>query len=381
MEYLFWLSSLVIVYVYVGYPFLLKFLPQLPEIKSAAAASDNLPQVTILIPAFNEEKHIVSTIENKLTSNYPAEKLQIIVISDESEDRTDELVREISIADARVSLIRQSPRQGKTAGLNLAVPQAKGEIIIFSDANSHYHPDAIRHLVDTFQNPDVGYVTGKMVYVNEDGSLVGDGCSAYMKYENYMRALETKTGSVVGVDGGIDAIRKELYQPMNPDQLPDFVLPLKVVTQGKRVAYCEKALLNEESLSSAQSEFRMRVRVSLRAYWAMWDMKHLFNPFKYGWFGLQITSHKLLRYLAFIPLFLAFVTNGLITGEGLFYKITFIIQILFYTAAAFVSLNDGSKNKLLGLAHYFCLINIASAMAFIKFVKREKIVMWKPRVG
>lgn len=381
MEYLFWLSSLVIVYVYVGYPFLLKFLPQLPEIKSAAAASDNLPQVTILIPAFNEEKHIVSTIENKLTSNYPAEKLQIIVISDESEDRTDELVREISIADARVSLIRQSPRQGKTAGLNLAVPQAKGEIIIFSDANSHYHPDAIRHLVDTFQNPDVGYVTGKMVYVNEDGSLVGDGCSAYMKYENYMRALETKTGSVVGVDGGIDAIRKELYQPMNPDQLPDFVLPLKVVTQGKRVAYCEKALLNEESLSSAQSEFRMRVRVSLRAYWAMWDMKHLFNPFKYGWFSLQITSHKLLRYLAFIPLFLAFVTNGLITGEGLFYKITFIIQILFYTAAAFVSLNDGSKNKLLGLAHYFCLINIASAMAFIKFVKREKIVMWKPRVG
>jgi cellulose synthase/poly-beta-1,6-N-acetylglucosamine synthase-like glycosyltransferase len=381
VDFLFWLSSLLIIYIYAGYPFLLKFLPQLPQSEPMVTPTDELPRVTILIPAFNEEKHILGTINNKFDSNYPADKLQIIVISDESEDKTDDLVNEASSVDSRVSLIRQSPRQGKTAGLNLAMPYATGDIIIFSDANSHYHGDAIRHLVETFQNPDIGYVTGKMVYVNEDGSLVGDGCSAYMKYENHMRELETKTGSVVGVDGGIDAIRKELYQPMNSDQLPDFVLPLKVVTQGKRVAYCDKALLNEESLSSAQSEFRMRVRVSLRAYWAMWDMKHLFNPFNYGLFSLQITSHKLLRYLAFIPLFLAFVSNGLITGESLFYQLTFLVQIAFYSTAAFVALNDGSKNKFLGLAHYFCLINIASAMACIKFVKREKIVMWKPRVG
>lgn len=380
MDILFWLCSLLVGYIYVGYPLLLKFLPQLPKNNSTNPFED-LPKVTVLIPAFNEEKHIQHTINNKLASNYPANKLQIIVISDESEDKTDELVKALADNDARISLLRQSPRQGKTAGLNLAMPHATGEIIIFSDANSHYHPDAIRHLVETFQDPDIGYVTGKMVYVNEDGSMVGDGCSAYMKYENHMRKLETKTGSVVGVDGGIDAIRKELYQPMNPDQLPDFVLPLKVVTQGKRVAYCEKALLNEESLSSSQSEFRMRVRVSLRAYWAMWDMKHLFNPFKYRWFSLQITSHKLLRYLAFIPLFIAFISNGLITGEGLFYKITFVAQIAFYTAAAFVALNDGSKSRILGLIHYFCLINIASAMAFIKFLNREKIILWKPRVG
>ncbi|PUA27558.1 MAG: glycosyl transferase [Cellvibrio sp. 79] len=379
MEIFFWLSSLLVIYIYIGYPVLLKFLPKIP--KYSENANEYYPNVTVLIPAFNEEKHIEGTIKNKLDSNYPSDKLQIIVISDESEDSTDELVKAYAIKDPRITLIRQSPRQGKTAGLNLAIPHANGEVVVFSDANSHYHPDAIQHLVNTFQDPDIGYVTGKMVYVNEDGNLIGDGCSAYMKYENHMRELETQTGSVVGVDGGIDAIRKELYQPMNADQLPDFVLPLKVVTQGKRVAYCEKALLNEESLSSAQSEFRMRVRVSLRAYWAMWDMKHLFNPFKYQWFSLQITSHKLLRYLAFIPLFVAFVTNGLITGEGIFYKASFIAQITFYSIAAFVALNDGSKNRIFGLAHYFCLINIASAMAFIKFLKREKIVLWKPRVG
>ncbi len=379
MELLFWLSVILVFYIYIGYPILLRYLPKRPVV-DAATASD-LPRVTVLIPAYNEAAVIEKTIENKLTQDYPAGLLQIIVISDESDDGTDEIVQQISIRDERVHLIRQSPRQGKTSGLNLAMPQATGEIVIFSDANSHYQSNAIRQLVNCFNDPDVGYVTGKMVYVNEEGNVIGDGCSAYMKYENYLRNLEAKVSSVVGVDGGIDAIRKSLYQPMNADQLPDFVLPLKVVSQGKRVIYCEDALLNEESLSNSQSEFRMRVRVSLRAYWAMWDMKHLFNPLNYGLFSLQITSHKLLRYLAFIPLFLALISNGFITGEGWFYQVCFIVQVVFYSAAAFVSLNDGTKNKGLALANYFCLINIAAAMAFIKFIKREKIVMWKPRVG
>ncbi len=379
MELLFWLSTILVFYIYIGYPILLRYLPKRPIVEGVAASG--LPKVTILIPAYNEAAVIEKTIENKLSQDYPADLIQVIVISDESEDGTDEIVQTIAAKDSRVGLIRQVPRQGKTSGLNLAIPEAVGEIVIFSDANSHYQSNAVRQLVDCFNDPDVGYVTGKMVYVNEEGNVIGDGCSAYMKYENYLRSLEAKVSSVVGVDGGIDAIRKSLYQPMNADQLPDFVLPLKVVTQGKRVTFCENALLNEESLTNSQSEFRMRVRVSLRAYWAMWDMRHLFNPFSYGLFSLQITSHKLLRYLAFIPLFLALVSNGLITGEGWFYQLTFVLQILFYSAAAFVSLNDGTRNRWLGLANYFCLINVAAAMAFIKFIKREKIVMWKPRVG
>lgn len=380
MEFLFWLCSLVIFYIYIGYPLLLRALPKLATTYTGAE-STNQTKITVLIPAFNESSVIESTIRNKLEQNYPAELIQIIVISDESEDGTDDIVSTLSLQDQRVQLLRQSPRQGKTSGLNLAIPHAVGDIIIFSDANSHYHTDAIKNLVDCFTDPDVGYATGKMVYVSSEGSIVGDGCSAYMKYENHMRALETQISSVVGVDGGIDAIRKELYQPMNADQLPDFVLPLKVVTQGKRVVYCEKALLNEESLSSSQTEFRMRVRVSLRAYWAMLDMKHLFNPFQYGIFSLQLLSHKLLRYLAFIPLLLAFISNGLITGEGFFYSYSFVLQIIFYGAATYVALNEGTQNRWLGFAHYFCLINIASAMAFIKFIKGEKIILWKPRAG
>lgn len=381
MELLFWTCSVAVVYIYIGYPLLLKLLPKSPLKSAQQPKTTPAKTITILIPAFNEANGIEATINNKLELNYPSELIQILVISDESDDGTDEIVQAISKREPRVKLIRQSPRQGKTSGLNLAIPEATGEIVVFSDANSHYQADALQKLVNNFEDDCVGYVTGKMVYVNKEGSLVGDGCSAYMKYENYMRRLETEIGSVVGVDGGIDAIRKSLYQDMNADQLPDFVLPLKVVTQGKRVIFCEEALLHEEALNTATSEFRMRVRVSLRAYWAMWDMQHLFNPRKYGLFALQLTSHKLMRYLAFIPLVISFLTNGFITGHGGLYQLLFIGQISFYGAATFVAFNESTHNRYLGLAHYFCLINIASAMAFSKFLKGEKITVWKPRVG
>ena len=151
----------------------------------------------------------------------------------------------------------------------MAVPLASGEIIVFSDANSLYAPDALRRLLANFADEEVGYVTGRMIYANPDGAPIGEGCSAYMKYENALRLIETRLGSIVGVDGGIDAVRKVLYRPMNAEQLPDFVLPLKVVEQGYRVVYEPEALLWESSLNEAADEYRMRVRVSLRAFWAL----------------------------------------------------------------------------------------------------------------
>lgn len=381
MQALFWLSAVLISYIYLGYPLLLRILPKRPLEHQNNESYQ--PLVTVLIPAFNEAEVIESTIRNKLEQAYPADKLEIIVISDESEDGTDDIVKKLAEAEenSRIKLIRQTPRQGKTAGLNKAVAEARGELIIFSDANSHYEENAIQALVNCFKDPEVGYVTGKMVYVNQEGNLVGDGCSAYMRYENHLRALETQVSSVVGVDGGIDAIRKDLYQSMNPDQLPDFVQPLKVVSQGKRVVYCESALLQEESLTDSGSEFRMRVRVSLRAYWAMWDMKHLFNPMNYGLFSLQIISHKLLRYLAFIPLCVVLLTSLILADYHWFYALAALGQLGFYGAAGYAEANNRSDSRLLGLAHYFSLINLASMMAFFRFVKGEKIVMWKPRGG
>lgn len=386
MIILFWLSLICLFYIYIGYPILLRFLPkkktQQTELNNVSDTTENFfPTVTVIIPAFNEEEVITSTIQNKLDQDYPKDKINIIVVSDESEDDTDNIVTRFTETYPNVKLIRQIPRKGKTSGLNLAFKDITSDLIIFSDANSIYAPDAIKQLADTFINPEVGYVTGKMIYVNADGSMVGEGCSAYMQYENHMRALESNIGSVVGVDGGIDAIRTSLYSELNADQLPDFVQPLKVVEQGQRVVYQPKAILKEEALADNHSEFKMRVRVSLRALWALYDMRSLFNPANYGLFSLQLFSHKLIRYLAFVPMILAFVTNALLVGHSPIYNLLFLGQIIFYVLAYIGHSQPKNNNKYIGLAHYFCLINYAAAIASVKFCKGEKIVIWKPRQG
>src|SRR5690606_23976479 len=141
-----------------------------------------------------EARYIGATIRNKLAQDYPAEQLNVIVVSDDSSDGTDEIVRRIASETGRVRLLRQEPRRGKTAALNLAMEQADGEIVIFADANSIYRPDTVSKLVRNFADRTVGYVTGKMVYTNPDGALVGDGCSAFMRYENMIRSLENRVG-------------------------------------------------------------------------------------------------------------------------------------------------------------------------------------------
>ncbi len=366
-------------YIYFGYPLALLLITRL--IKRPVKKEMYFPSVTILIPAYNEEEYIETTIKNKLELDYPRDKLEIIVISDNSTDSTEEKVGKFK--QQGVTLLIQSPRKGKTAALNLAHKYAKGEIILFSDANSIYNSDAIKHIIKNFKDPDVGYVTGKMIYVNEAGSVIGDGCTNYMKYENFLRSIETRLGSIVGVDGGIDAIRKSLYVPMREDQLPDFILPLHIIRQGFRVVYEPKAILREVTLNRGQDEYKMRVRVALRALWALVDMKSLFNIFRYGFFSFQLISHKLLRYLGFIFIFLIFFSNIFLISVNDFFLISFILQIIFYLLAflPFKYEKNLSKIKLFYIPYYFTLVNIGFAEALIKFILRKKQIMWTPRKG
>lgn len=386
----------MIFYVYAGYPLLIGLIALLKNKK--VEKKDYEPNVTILIAAYNEADNIEATIKNKLDLDYPKDKLEIIVISDGSTDRTDEIVKKYH--SQGVKLLRQEPRAGKTSALNMAVPKASGEILVFSDANSIYAQDALKKLMQNFYDQEVGYVTGKMVYTNPEGSTTGDGCTAYMKYENFLRRVETKAGSIVGVDGGIDAVRKSLYKSMNPDQLPDFVLPLKVIDQGYRVVYEPEAILKEPSLKTPKDEYKMRVRVSLRALWAIWDMRHLLtftlsspsssgtpsHPRKlspsilYSW---QLWSHKLLRYLCFIFLFLVYLANLYLLSESGFYKMCFLIQTIAYIGAAISPAFEkkGYRLKLFYFSYYFLILNIAAANASLKFLMRKKQIIWNPRKG
>jgi len=378
----FWACIATVLFVYAGYP-LLAFAAGAARARPVRR-SDTTPGVTVLIAAFNEAASIEVTVRNKLEQDYPPGTLDVIVVSDASSDGTDDIVRGLAEEfPGRVALIRQEPRQGKTAGLNRAVGEARGEILVFSDANSVYRPGAMRRLVRNFADPEVGYVTGKMVYVHEDGSLVGDGCSLFMRYENFLRTHETRIGSVVGVDGGIDAVRKDLYQPMRADQLPDFVLPLRVAERGFRVVFEDEALLEEDALKAPADEYRMRVRVALRALWALWDRRRVMNPLVTGVFAFQVVGHKLLRYLVFLPLAGALVLNLFLATQGWVYALALCVQLLFYLLALLGTAlpAGGPLARVCNPPQYFVLVNLAFAHALLRFLRGDKQATWSPRVG
>lgn len=378
MTLLFWTSIIGILAAYVGYPMVLAALSLVR--RRPVQKSETLPNVSILIAAHNEDEVIEATLRNKLQLDYPSDKREILVISDGSEDRTEEIVRRFH--DQGVKLLVQNPRQGKTAALNRAASEAVGEILVFSDANSMYRPDALRAIVANFADPRVGYVTGKMIYVDETGSVIGDGCSAYMKYENVLRDLETRVGSVVGVDGGVDAVRKALYEPMRPELLPDFVLPLSVVDKGYRVVYEPAAILMEQTLTNTSDEMRMRVRVILRSFHALWFMRRLFNPFRSGFFSVQILLHKVLRYAVGLLQILALVSNVFLGFRSPVYAALLAAQAAFYVLALVgFSLRRSETTGLVQYPYYLCLLNGASLMALWKFMKGENIAVWKPRKG
>lgn len=382
MEIGFWICLGMVLYIYAGYPAAVVLLARV--FGRDVRKDDIEPAVTVLIAAFNEEREIERTVINKLCQDYPADRLEVIVVSDGSTDRTDGIVRDIAErGGGRLRLLRQEPRQGKTQALNRAAAGASGDILVFADANSIYAPDAIRRLVRNFADPTVGYVTGRMIYTNPEGSGIGEGSGAYMRYENLLRAWETRLGSVVGVDGGIDAVRRELYIPMRPEQLPDFVLPLGVVEQGKRVVYEPDAVLHEPALANATDEFRMRVRVSLRALWALYDKRGLLNPFRFPLFAWQLISHKVLRYGAFLPLAGLLAFNILALGEHPFYPWFLVAQSPVYALVAAghaLRRSPAGASKLLA-PYYFAILNLACALAFWKFIKRRKMVLWNPRGG
>ncbi|MFH1144925.1 MAG: glycosyltransferase [Candidatus Eisenbacteria bacterium] len=366
----------LLVYVYAGYPLLCALLAVV--LRRRVRAASHVPRVSILISAYNENTHIAATLRNKLELDYPPDRCEIIVVSDASDDGTDETVTKIAAADGRVRLLRQQPRAGKTAALNRAAAQASGEILVFSDANSLYAPDALRRLMEPFADEAVGYATGRMLYQAPDGSLTGENCSTYMRYENFLRGLETAIGSVVGVAGGIDAVRAGLYTVMRADQQPDFILPLTVVERGKRVVFAPHARLFEASLAQAGDEFRMRTRVALRAWRALRDKIGLLDPLRYGLFSWQLFSHKWLRYLA--PLFQAgaLISNAALLGRAPAWNALFALQALFYLVAA-LGLRGRPLPAPFSFPYYLCLLNLAAAAALFRFPRGKKQVIWTPR--
>lgn len=370
----FWILAGLIAYVYAGYPILLWLLNALGLGRPVVVGAGE-PVITLLISAFNEATVIAEKISNSLALDYPMDKLEIIVISDCSDDGTDEVVLAFNLPN--VKLLRMPERGGKTLGLNAALKVARGEIIVFSDANAMYQPQALRNLIRNFTDRRVGAVVGESTYADANGNAQ-ENESLYWKYETGIKALETRIGSVVGGDGAIYAIRKELYRDMRADALSDFVNPMQVVMGGYRCIYEPAAICVEEAADNLDKEFRRKVRIVNRAWRALWSMPVMLNPFKYGFFAIEMISHKLLRWL--IPAFLVglFVVNLGLLSQGGIYAFAFWLQVVLYVCAllGYLQRRSNSMPRLLAVPYYFCLVNYASARGIIEAYRGKTYTTW-----
>lgn len=378
MEIAFWTLAGVIAYVYAGYPLLLWVLHAIGfgrRVASADPAAGSEPVVTLIVSAYNEVDVIADKIRNSLALDYPQDKLEIIVISDASDDGTDEAVKGFALPN--VKLLRMEGRGGKTVGLNAALKIAIGEIVVFSDANAMYEPRSLRNMVRNFSDPHVGAVVGESTYSDALGNAQ-ENEGLYWKYEIGIKRLETQLGSVVGGDGAIYAIRKRLYRDMRADALSDFVNPMQIVMSGHRCIYEPQARSVEEAADNLQKEFKRKVRIVNRAWRALWTMPVMLNPFKYGFFALEVISHKLLRWL--IPVFLvAFaVVTVLTVGLGGFYAFAFWSQVVLYLCAliGYFLRDSNTMPKFLAVPYYFCLVNYASARGIIEAYRGKTYTTW-----
>ena len=373
MKILFWTVSILIVYTYLLYPLVLSVLARFK--KEILQKSDILPGVSIIVSAYNEEVVIEEKIKNCMELDYPKESLEIIIASDGSDDRTNEIVKRFF--DEGVVLADYKERRGKSEVLNRTVPTAKNEIIVLSDANTSFRKDALKMLVRNFGDDRVGCVCGEMKFRNSRENKIGELEGFYWKYEVFLKRLEGQRGSLLGANGGIYAIRKRLFEKIPSDTIiDDFVIPMKILEKEYRVLYEPEAIAYEDTAKGVIQEMARRVRIGAGDFQSLILTRQLLNPFR-GFSAFSFWSHKVLRWFA--PFFLtgALFFNAFLAEER-FYLIVFIIQISFYIAALIGRINSKTARiKVFGMCYYFVSMNIALLVGFFKFLTGTQKVTWE----
>ncbi len=378
-QIIFWACMGTLGYVYAGYP-LLVFLYSRWRPENIHRA-DVEPRVTVLITAFNEESAIREKLENTLQLDYPSEQLEILVASDGSTDRTDKIVREFE--SRGVKLFRQEGRVGKTTTQNNAVARASGEIVLFSDATTMYSTPVFRLMLPAVADEKVGCVAGRLVYVDDKRTTVGKGAQSYWGYETFIKMAESRACSLIGASGCLYAVRKVAYEPMYAEACSDFLICTSIYRQGMRSVFAPEAVCFEDTNHRSDDELRMRVRVISQTFTDLWRNRDMLNPFKSGFFAIQLISHKLLRYAVPLLLLLVLVSSIFLAGEHPFYVLALTGQVTFYALAlgGWILERMGKPLSLLAMPLYFMLANLASVVAFYKFLRGEKYARWEPIRG
>jgi cellulose synthase/poly-beta-1,6-N-acetylglucosamine synthase-like glycosyltransferase len=373
-EVLFWTFAALLVYAYIGYPIVLATLATFSRRKQAGLGY--LPTISVLIAAYNEEASLGRKLQETLALDYPADKMEVLVLSDASTDGTDEIVKACS--DPRIKLVRMPQRRGKTHAQNQGSRVANGEILIFSDATTTYHPQALRYLACNYADPTVGAVSGRYQYFDpEQSSPTGLGTIAFWNYENLVKTFQSRIRTISGCCGCIYSVRKSLYTELPADVISDLVQPLWVIRQGCRVVFEDRALAFEETTKTTKEEFSMRVRVVTRGIRGLLSVPGLLQPWKYPWVAFQLISHKVLRWIVPFFLILLFFGNLALAAQPV-YRYALLLQCLFYLFALLSSVVPVHRRlKMLGVPLYFCTLNLAALLSVIEVFRGRKYVVWE----
>jgi cellulose synthase/poly-beta-1,6-N-acetylglucosamine synthase-like glycosyltransferase len=377
LKLLFWSALLAVFWSYAGYPLHLWWLARRRPI--SPAPSIGTPSVSIVVAAYNEERHLPQKLENLLALDYPSDQVQLIVASDCSTDRTHEIAR--SYSDRGVELAALAERGGKTAAQNLAVTRATGDIVVFTDATTEFEPGTLRELLAPFGRPEVGCVGAELEYSSREGTTVGRGAGAYWRYEKAVKALESRVHSLVGVSGCLYAVRRRLYRPLDPALISDFMIAGEVYEQGAITVGARGAISHETTNESVDREFDMRVRVAVRSINALVTRARLLNPLRFGFFSYQLLSHKVLRYAAPHLLLIALLAViAIVWREGArsVYGVAMLgaTAVLVASGIGWLASRRGRRLPLVHVPFYFAHVNIAAFWAAILYLRGERKVTW-----
>ena len=377
----FWIGVAVTFYAYLAFPGFVWVLARRRSRLGPANGHGAHVSVTVIIPAFNEEHHLATRIQNVLGSNYPRDLLDIVVVSDASTDRTNEIAESFHAEGVR--LIVQERRQGKTSGLNRVMGGARSEVVVFTDANSTFPPDAIPTLIGYFADPMVGLVSGFTKYTVTTNGEIADATNAYTSLERAIKRAESRWGMCVGADGAIFAMRRSLYRTLREDDINDFVLPLSVIDQGFKCVLADDAYCSESTGTSVQSEFRRQSRIANRSLRAIWRHSHLLNPLQFPLFSFFLFSHKVVRLL--VPLFLTASLGALILlalGAGVYLWLCGLAALL-ALSSLWSRMRPGSSSSRVLFGRVFRLLdillvtNLAVLHGWWRFVTGHSEVTWQ----
>jgi len=370
MELIFAISLFLIFHAYFGYPLTLRLFRRKPVQKVPIE-----PPVTLIITACNEERRIREKLENTVALDYPREKLQVLITSDGSTDGTNRIVR--GYAAQGIELLAFPQRRGKESAQKDAVQMATGEIIIFSDVATRIDPKGLREIVANFADASVGCVSSADKVVGRDGKACGEG--VYVRYEMWLRDLEAQVNSLVGLSGSFFAARAVVCQDFSAEMPSDFRTVLSSMKLGLRGVSDPDAIGYYQDISDSKREFDRKIRTVLRGLTVFFHNLEFLDPFRYGLFAYQYFCHKLLRWL--VPLFLcsAFVANAALSHRSVGYSTLFLFHLVFYGIAlgSWIA-RSTPTHALCKIPVYFVTVNAAIFVAWWRYIKGTRMVLWAP---